>query len=98
MKNFKKDKQLIGGTRTHPVYYEIGKYKCIKCKINAKEISRKPQHSSNATLGRGRLNTDWKEITLQCPNCKKVEKYDTERIESDGSYYSNEERRVYRKY
>ncbi len=98
MKKFKKKEVIAGGTKNNPYYEEVGEYKCIDCNIEAEEISRKPQHSSEAWPGGGRLNRDWEMIVYKCPKCKKTEKHETESIESDGSYYSNEERRAYRNY
>lgn len=95
MKNFKKDKVIGGGTKSTPYYKDVGKYKCIKCRVDAKEISRKPQSSREAWPGGGVLKRDWEIITYQCPKCEITEKHETETIESDGSYYSNEELRVY---
>lgn len=95
LKKFKKDKKIGGGTRDHPYYVDVGEYKCIECKVDADEISRKSQRSSQYFTGRGKFNYDWEIITYQCPKCKRTEKHETEAIESDGSYYSNEERRVY---
>jgi len=94
LEQFKKDTIIDGGTKEHPYHKEIGEYKCISCKVDAKVIKKKACSNQQVTM-RGKLNTDWNEITIKCPKCKKQETYDTHHMESDGNYYSNEERRVY---
>lgn len=95
MKNFKKRERLAGGTENTPYYEEYGKYRCFYCNIDAKEINKKERYTTEAWPGGGKIGYSWSEITLQCPKCNKKEIYDTPTIESDASYYSNEECRIY---
>ncbi len=94
MENFKKDTIISGGTKDHPYHKEIGEYKCILCKIDVETISTESRFRQRETM-RGTLNMNWDEVTVKCPKCEKQETYDDLYQESDGNYYSNEERRVY---
>ena len=85
-----------GGSRNAPELFEDwDTLKCNKCDIKPKKLKSEERHSSEMT-GRGQLGRRWKEVTIQCPRCKAIDKYNTHPIESDESYYSNEERRAYR--
>ncbi len=88
-------KRIAGGTKSHPYFEEYGSYLCTKCGVKAKKIKTNKRSSSSATASGGRLNKDWEETLYRCPKCNKEETIDGYIHESDGSYYSNEERRVY---
>uniref|UniRef100_A0A6M3JI30 Uncharacterized protein n=1 Tax=viral metagenome TaxID=1070528 RepID=A0A6M3JI30_9ZZZZ len=96
MRKFIKNKKLSGGTKSHPFYTEVGNLKCVECNVDAKIISKKKQSHTEHFTGRGALKTEWDVITWECPKCGNTEKEETGYSESDASYYSNEERRVYR--
>jgi len=68
---------------------------CDKCKIVAKRILVEPKSSSSVDE-RGTLITSWDEITVKCRRCKRTGVYSDNYREEDGTYYSNEERRVFR--
>lgn len=84
-----------GAVNAPDLFADWDTLKCNKCDIKPIQIDTKEKFCSTMT-DRGRLNKKWDEVTIQCQKCKAEEKYNTESIESDGSYYSNEERQAYR--
>lgn len=94
MKNFDVETYL-GGNQSSPTTFQRWEtLKCKKCKVKPKTIKREKKFNSTET-GRGTLDTEWERITIKCLKCGVTEEYDGDSTESDGSYYSNEERRVY---
>lgn len=91
----KRKEKIAGGTKENPYYKEYGPYLCVKCDVKAKTIKTEDRSSSTPILGRGILIRKWEEITYKCPKCNVEEIVCGYVYESDGSYYSNEERRVY---
>ncbi len=71
---------------------------CEKCQIKADRIKVEPKGHSECSDSGGRLGTYWDEITVKCPKCKRTGVYTDNHREEDESYYSNEERRAYRKW
>lgn len=87
MKNFKKRERIAGGTRDTPYFEEYGEDRCVVCGIAAKKIKTVEGYSSHKDE-RGTLITEWNTVTIQCPECRKTESYDTPHVESDGNFYS----------
>lgn len=93
--NIKRKQKIVGGTRKHPYFKEYGAYLCSECNVATKKVKVEDKSSSTMT-DRGRLNMDWKETTYKCPKCNKEKTISGYVHESDGNYYSAEERRAYR--
>ena len=90
----KRKEKITGGTKDHTYFEEYGPYLCTKCNVEAKKI--KTEKKSNSTItDRGRLNQEWEETLYKCPICNEENTIEGYIHESDGNYYSNEERRVY---
>lgn len=68
---------------------------CKKCNIEVKKIKIKAS-SSIRRSGRGDLKTTWDVIKIICPKCSAIGKITENYEQEDITYYSNEERRVYR--
>jgi hypothetical protein len=85
-----------GGSVNNPnLFADWETLQCDKCNIKPEKLKSEKKHSSEMT-DRGRLGRRWEKVTIQCPKCKAIAEYETDAAESDESYYSNEERRVYR--
>ena len=92
--SIKRKQKIVGGTKTHPYFKDYGPYLCLKCNVEVTKIKVDKRSSSEVT-DRGKLNRRWEETLYRCPKCNKEETIHGYVHESDGSYYSNEERRVY---
>ncbi len=84
-------RKQVGGSLMYPI--KSSNAYCDKCKVVAK--SRVTPKSSSFDDERGTLITSWEEIKLKCPRCKRTGVYNDNHRETDGTYYSNEERRVH---
>ena len=93
--DIEKKKRIAGGTRSRPYFEEYGPYLCKECGVKVEKIKTKKCSCISATLGGGRVRGEWDETTYGCPKCKGEVTIDGYVHESDASYYSNEERRVY---
>ncbi len=84
----------MGGSRVNPKMVTSDEVFCEKCNIAVQKFNDKKVKRHTMT-DRGRLNQSEVEKDIKCPKCGRTGKVSEDYDESDGNYYSNEERRVY---
>lgn len=95
-KGFFRKEEGMGGSIVNPTMMTSDDVFCEKCKVAADKIKKTPKSSSEMVAGGGTLGRHWNEVVIKCPVCGRTGVVDEGYRETDESYYSNEERRVYR--